>query len=202
LSDLFVISAPSGAGKSTLLGRVLAEVGSLRFSISHTTRAPRAGERHGVQYYFVDRVCFEGLARSERLLEWAEVHGNYYGTGLEEYERAQADGVDLLLDVDVQGAALVRARFPQAVSVFVLPPSYEHLERRLRGRAQDGDAAIAQRLRNAREELRRYAEYDYVVVNDDLERCVREVTAVITATRRRRSRMEPVARQVLATFES
>jgi guanylate kinase len=200
--SVIVVSAPSGAGKSTLMGHVLRQVPSLRFSISHTTRAPRTGEQDGVQYHFVSRPEFERLIREEQLLEWAEVHGNYYGTGLQEYEGARVDAADLLLDLDVQGAALVRRRFPDAVTIFVLPPSYQDLERRLRGRGQDGDQVVARRLMNAHEELSRYSEYDFVVVNDDLERCASEVVAIVTAARRRRSRMESIARQVLSTFES
>ena len=199
--SLIVVSAPSGAGKSTLLGHLLREIPGLRFSVSHTTRAPREGESQGVQYHFVDRDAFERLIAAGRLLEWAQVHGNYYGTALAEWERAQAEGVDLLLDLDVQGAAQVRARIEDAVTVFVLPPSFADLERRLRGRAQDGEESIARRLRNARAELERYREYDFVLVNDDVERCGRELQAVVTAVRRRCSRMDPLARRVLASID-
>lgn len=199
--SLIVVSAPSGAGKSTLLGRLLRELPGLRFSVSHTTRAPREGESQGVQYHFVERPEFERLIAEGRLLEWAQVHGNYYGTGRREWEQAQADSVDLLLDLDVQGAAQVRERIPDAVTIFVLPPSFADLERRLRGRAQDGEESIARRLTNARAELERYREYDFVVVNDDVERCGRELQAVVTAARRRRSRMEPLAQRVLASMD-
>ncbi|HTO98733.1 MAG TPA: guanylate kinase, partial [Myxococcales bacterium] len=134
--SVIVVSAPSGAGKTTVLARVLAEMPGLRFSVSHTTRAPRDGERDGCDYHFVDRPTFERLRDRGELLEWAEVHGNLYGTAMAEIARAQRDRTDLLLDVDVQGAAQVRARVEAAVTVFILPPSFEVLEQRLRGRGQ------------------------------------------------------------------
>ena len=199
---LVVVSGASGAGKSSLLERLLAATPGLRFSVSHATRAPRPGERDGVQYHCVDRARFEALAREDAFLEWAEVHGDLKGTSRAELDRARAEGVDLLLDVDVQGAEQVRRRHPEAVTIFILPPSFGELERRLRGRAQDSEEAILRRLRNARDEMRRFDEYDFVVVNDDLERCAGDLVALVRAARLRRSRMEPVARGVLATFES
>lgn len=201
-AGLVVVSGASGAGKSSLLQRLLAATPRLRFSVSHATRAPRPGEQDGVQYHFVDRARFEQLVREQAFLEWAEVHGDLKGTSLAELERAQAEGLDLLLDLDVQGAEQVRRRYPQAVTIFVLPPSFAELERRLRGRGQDREEVIRRRLRNARDEMRRFAEYDFVVVNDDLERCAGDLVALVRAARLRRSRMEPVARQVLATFET
>ncbi len=201
-AGLVVVSGASGAGKSSLLQRLLAATPRLRFSVSHATRAARPGEQDGVQYHFVDRARFEQLVREQAFLEWAEVHGDLKGTSLAELERAQAEGLDLLLDLDVQGAEQVRRRYPQAVTIFVLPPSFAELERRLRGRGQDREEVIRRRLRNARDEMRRFAEYDFVVVNDDLERCAGDLVALVRAARLRRSRMEPVARQVLATFET
>lgn len=201
-AGLVVVSGASGAGKSSLLQRLLAATPRLRFSVSHATRAARPGEQDGVQYHFVDRARFEQLVREQAFLEWAEVHGDLQGTSPAELERARAEGVDLLLDLDVQGAEQVRRRYPQAVTIFVLPPSFAELERRLRGRGQDREEVIRRRLRNARDEMRRFAEYDFVVVNDDLERCAGDLVALVRAARLRRSRMEPVARQVLATFET
>ena len=201
-AGLVVVSGASGAGKSSLLQRLLAATPRLRFSVSHATRAARPGEQDGVQYHFVDRARFEQLVREQAFLEWAEVHGDLKGTSLAELERAQAEGLDLLLDLDVQGAEQVRRRYPQAVTIFVLPPSFAELERRLRGRGQDREEVIRRRLRNARDEMRRFAEYDFVVVNDDLERCAGDLVALVRAARLRRSRMEPGARQVLATFET
>ena len=151
-----MVSGPSGAGKSTILSRVLEEMGNLRFSVSHTTRAPREGETEGVQYHFVDRPTFEDMRDRGLFLEWAEVHGELYGTSRAEYDRAATDGVDLLLDLDVQGAAQVRKAFPDAVTVFILPPSYTELERRLRGRGAENEGNFRRRLQAAGEELSLY----------------------------------------------
>jgi len=200
-TSVIVVSAPSGAGKSTVLSRVLKEVGQIRFSISHTTRKPRGDEKDGVDYYFVDKPAFESLRDQGKLLESAQVHGHLYGTGLAELERAGREGVDLLLDVDVQGASQVRAKLPDAVTVFILPPSFEELERRLRGRGMDSGTTIKRRLDAAREELGYYGVYDYAIVNDDLETCVEALKCVIRAARNRVSRMEEKARTVLMTFE-
>ena len=198
--SVIVVSAPSGSGKTTVLARVLREVEGLRFSVSHTTRPPRTGERDGVEYHFVDEPAFLALRDSEQLLEWAKVYGHFYGTSLEEYERACRDGVDLLLDLDVQGAEQVRGRIREAVTVFVLPPSYADLERRLIGRGQDDPAAIRRRLEVAREELRFFDRYDYAIVNDDLDACVEALKGIVQAARNRASRMEGPARRILATF--
>lgn len=198
---LFVLSAPSGTGKSSLLARVLREVDRLRFSVSHNTRPPRPGEREGVDYYFVERAAFEALVAEGAFLEWAHVHGDLKGTSRAELERARREGVDLVLDLDVQGAAQVRARCPGAVSVFVLPPSAQELERRLRGRAQDSAEAMARRLADARREVGLWEQFDYVVVNDDLEAAVAAVQAVVRAERQRRERMRARAGRIAATFE-
>ncbi len=198
---LFVLSAPSGTGKSSLVARLLDEVGGLRFSVSHNTRPPRPGEREGVHYHFVGRARFEELVAQGAFLEWAHVHGDLKGTALHEVRRAREDGVDLLLDLDVQGAAQVRARQPRAVTVLVLPPSAEEMERRLRGRAQDSPAAIARRLDDARREVRRWDEFDYLVVNDDFEGAAAALASVVRAERARRERLAPRAAQVVATFE-
>lgn len=198
--SLIVVSGPSGAGKSTVLARVLQAVERLRFSVSHTTRAPRVGEKDGISYHFVERAEFEGLRGAGLFLEWAEVHGELYGTARSEYERARADGVDLLLDVDVQGAAQVRREFDDAVSVFILPPSYAALERRLRGRGPDDEAQFRRRLAAAAEELGLYQEYDYAIVNEAVEQTVASLEAIIRAARCRTSRVDGQARKILATF--
>jgi guanylate kinase len=199
---VIVVSAPSGAGKSTVLRRVLKESPGLRFSVSHTTRSPRPGERNGVEYHYVDRAEFERLRAAGRLLEWAEVHGNLYGTGLAELERAQADGVDLLLDVDVQGATQVRRQIADAVTVFILPPSYEVLEARLRGRGQDDEGAIRKRLEAAGRELHAYAAYDYAIINEHLDTSVEELKSIVTAARCRVSRRGNRAGEIERTFQS
>jgi guanylate kinase len=199
---VIVMSAPSGAGKSTVLERVLREVEGLRFSVSHTTRPPRAGEVEGVHYRFVSRETFEALKREGRLLEWARVHGHLYGTARSEFDAARRDGVDVLLDLDVQGAAQVRTAIHDAVRIFLLPPSYRDLELRLRGRGQDDAEAIRRRLERATEEVSLYREYDYVVVNDDLDACVAAVKSIIAAARLRTSRAEERARRIIETFHS
>jgi guanylate kinase len=200
--SLIVVSAPSGAGKSTVLRRVLGEVHGLRFSVSHTTRAPRAGERDGVEYHFVDRPGFERLKAEGRMLEWAAVHGELYGTAHAELARAEADRVDLLLDLDVQGAAQVRMKVREAVTVFILPPSLQALEARLRGRGLDEEGSIQRRLLGAQEEMSLYREYDYAVINDELEACVASVKAIVAAARCRTSRMRGAADAILASFDS
>ncbi len=200
-TNVFVVSAPSGAGKSTVLARVLKEVGHLSFSISHTTRKPRENERDGVDYHFVDWATFEGLRDQGKMLESAQVHGQLYGTGLAELDRAGREGVDLLLDIDVQGADQVRKKLPDAVTIFILPPSYEELERRLRGRGLDSSTSIRKRLDAAREEMGFYGVYDYAIVNDDLDACVESLKCVIRAARCRTSRMQEKARTVLMTFQ-
>jgi guanylate kinase len=198
---VIVVSGPSGAGKSTILQRILMEVPHLRFSVSHTTRPPRPGEREGIDYHFVTRDEFMRLAVGEEFLESAEVHGQCYGTARSEYARASEDRVDLLLDLDVQGAEKIRARFLDAVSVFILPPSYEHLERRLRTRGPTDEASFARRLAVAREELQMFPKYDYAIINDDLDVSVESLKAIIRAARCRTSRIEPAARKILSTFD-
>jgi guanylate kinase len=199
---VIVVSAPSGAGKTTVLARVLEAVSGLRFSVSHTTREPRPGETDGVEYHFVDRPAFERLREDGQLLEWAEVHGNLYGTGRQEYARARSEGVDLLLDVDVQGAAQVREEMAEAVTVFILPPSYSVLERRLRGRGQDDESTIRLRLAAAAQELRAFESYEYAIVNEDLDVCVEALASIVRAARCRVSHARHQARRIERTFES
>jgi len=198
---VIVVSAPSGSGKTTVVARVLRDLGGIRFSVSHTTRAPRAAERDGVEYHFVDRAAFEKLRDEGSLLEWAEVHGNLYGTGLSEIERSRAAGVDILLDLDVQGAAHVRQRIKDAVTVFILPPSYEVLEARLRGRGQDDEATVRRRLAAAGREIDAFEQYDYAIVNEDLDSSVEELKSIVRAARCRVAVVTERARAIEKTFQ-
>jgi guanylate kinase len=191
---LFVVSGPSGVGKTTLLRRVLSVDRGLAFGVSHTTRSPRAGERNGEDYHFVDDATFDrGLAEGA-FLEWAVYQGHRYGTSLEAVEMPTRKGLDVILEVEVQGARQLRERLPSAVFVFVLCPSMECLERRLRDRRSDSEEAIRERLARAREEVREVHRYDYVVVNDDLDQAVAALLNVIGASRIARERILPQLR--------
>ena len=182
--NLFIISAPSGAGKSTLLKKLLAKVDNLAFSVSHTTRAPRPGESNGREYHFVDRATFEGMRTDQAFLEWAEVHGNLYGTSRAAIETQQAQGIDVFLDIDVQGARQLREqRIQGAIFLFIAPPSWSELERRLRGRGTDPEETVQLRLNNARQEMKDAGRYDYLVINDQLDEAVDVLRAVVIAER-------------------
>jgi guanylate kinase len=197
---LFVVSAPSAAGKTTVVDRLVETCSGLERSRSYTSRAVRPGEREGVDYNFISRPAFEDLIHQDAFLEWADVFGNLYGTSRQDTERLLAQGLDLVLVIDVQGARIVRQRMADAVSVFVLPPSFEALEQRLRARSQDSEAAIVRRLATARSEVSAVDEYDYVVVNDDLDRCVGEMCAIVTAERMRRARRRDEIQPIVQTF--
>ena len=188
--NLFIISAPSGAGKSSLVSAALAEDKGLALSVSYTTRPPRAGEVNGREYYFVDRKTFDSMLERGEFLESAEVHGNRYGTSQKWIAEARAKGLDILLEIDWQGAQQVRKAFPDVVSIFILPPPpvLKELERRLRGRGQDPEEAIQRRLRDAREEISHVAEFDYVIINKEFEEARRDLTAVVRAARLNLSR--------------
>jgi guanylate kinase len=196
---LFVITGPSGSGKSTLIKRVRRALRDLEFSVSHTTRARRPSEQDGVDYHFVTERVFERMVREKRFLEHARVHGHLYGTSRAEVE-AKSRRRDLLLDIDVQGARQVRARVPGAVLVFVMPPVLGELRRRLLARREDSRADVARRLRDARAEVRAFAEFDYIVVNDDLGRAVADLKTVIQASRHRPEAMAPGLRPILRSF--
>jgi guanylate kinase len=202
MTTIFIISAPSGSGKSTLTQKLLERVEGLRFSVSYTTRKPRGKERDGEDYFFVSREEFEARAAKHEFLEHAEVFGNYYGTHCSELDRASNDGVDLVLDIDVQGARQLKGRIPDAVSIFVLAPSREILEQRLRARSQDSEPVIERRLRDAAEEIRNYEAYDYVLVNREVEMSVDTLVSIVKATRSRRDRMEEQIRPILETFKN
>ncbi len=202
MTTVFIISAPSGSGKSTLTQRLLAEIPDLRFSISYTTRAPRGQEVDGKDYFFITRDEFEQRIARGEFLEHAQVFGHYYGTHLSELDRAAAENVDLILDIDVQGARQLKEKRPAAVSIFILPPSREVLEQRLRARSQDSEPVIARRLHEAAEEIRNYSQYDYVLVNREVEASVETLKSIVKATRSRRDRMEREIRPILETFHN
>jgi guanylate kinase len=200
MTTVFIISAPSGSGKSTLVSRLLSEVEGLTFSVSYTTRKPRGSEIDGEAYHFIDRTEFERRLKAGEFLESADVFGNYYGTHSEALAAAKKQGKDLVLDIDVQGAAQLKERIPDAVSIFVLPPSREILEQRLRARSQDDEEVIRRRLADAAREIRNYRLYDYVLVNNDLNLAVETLKAVVRAERVRRIRVEENIQPILDTF--
>ncbi|MCV2217746.1 guanylate kinase [Thauera sp. Sel9] len=182
---LFIVTAPSGAGKTTLVHGLLQRDARVQLSISYTTRAPRAGEQDGREYHFVDVPAFRALRDRGEFLEWAEVHGNYYATSKVWLREQIAAGRDTLLEIDWQGAQQVRKVFPEAVGVFILPPSMEELESRLRGRGTDSDEVISRRLLGARGEMRHVAEFDYVIINDEIDQALDDLVAVVRASRLR-----------------
>jgi guanylate kinase len=197
---LIVVSAPSGAGKSTLVQHALERDPRLRFSVSYTTRRPRGSERDGVEYYFVSEEQFAAMRERGEFLESAQVHGFLYGTRKELIERTLDDGYDAILDIDVQGAAQIRRNMPRAVTVFVLPPSKQALQTRLESRNLNEAWDIERRIRNATQEVRLYQEFDYVIVNDELERATAALQAVIIAQRHRPGRQESAAQAIIDTF--
>jgi guanylate kinase len=197
---LFIVSAPSGTGKTTLAERLVERTPRLALSRSYTSRPARAGETDGVDYNFVTRERFERMIAAQEFLEWAEVFGNLYGTSAADTERALASGVDVMLVIDVQGARQVRQRGIDACSVFVVPPSYSVLERRLRGRSKDSDAAVERRLNVAREEVAAFVEYDFVVLNDQLEAAVDRLRCIVLAERARLERMRHETENIVRTF--
>ena len=203
--ELFIVASPSGGGKTTLIRRVMAELAAqgreAHFSVSHTTRSPRGAERDGVDYHFVDRPAFQRMAAGGEFLEFAEVHENLYGTSRAEVEGRLERGCDVFLDIDVQGARQVRASVPDVVKVFVFPPSYAELRRRLVTRRQDSEQAIALRVRNAVSEMREYGEFDYVIINDRLEDATRALASIVAAARMRPIRMRAPVQAILEEFE-
>jgi len=191
MTIVYIISAPSGSGKSTLVNELRQIVPGLEFSISYTTRAPRGSEQNGHEYFFVPRADFEEMVREGEFLEHAEVFGNCYGTALRFLRDAEKNGRDLLLDIDVQGAAQIKQKIPEAVSIFVLPPDRKTLEWRLRKRSQDKEDVIQYRLATASGEIENYEKYDYILVNDHLEDSVEALKAIVLAERLQRSRATP-----------
>ena len=197
---LFVISSPSGGGKGTLIRRLLDAVPGVSYSVSWTTREPRAGETDGVNYHFVSPEEFGRMRAAGGFLEWAVVHGHLYGTARSVIEQDLNEGHDIILEIDVQGAATVRATMTSVVSVFILPPSFEVLRARLAARMTERPEELELRLQNARAEVEQYRRFDYLVLNDEVERAAAQLASIVWAERARRERQEWVARRVLATF--
>jgi guanylate kinase len=197
---LFIVSAPSGAGKTTLVERVVEQTPHLKMSRSYTSRPARQGEIDGVDYNFVTRPRFEAMVAAGEFLEWADVFGNLYGTSDADTRRALASGEDVVLVIDVQGARKVRSRGVDAITVFMMPPSYAALEQRLRGRSRDSEEAIQRRLEVAREEVASFEEYDFIVVNDDLTSAADRLRSIVLAERARLKRMRGTAETIGRTF--
>ncbi len=198
--NLFIVSAPSGAGKTTLVCAVAERDAQVKESVSFTSRVPRAGEKEGEHYHFVARAEFEAMIERGEFLEWAEVHGNLYGTSRRLVQELRAAGRDVILTIDVQGAAQARVLFPDAVSVFVMPPSRETLLERLDTRGANTLDDLQLRLGNALYELAQYKNFDYLIVNDDLQSATGELAAIVIAERCRQQRRSEVAEQIIGTF--
>jgi guanylate kinase len=204
--ELFIVSAPSGTGKTTLISHLLPEgvprLDRLEFSVSYTTRKPRQGEVDGKDYHFVDHATFLSMISTTAFLEWAEVHGNYYGTAVSEVFPRLERGIDVLLDIDVQGAERVLNKNPQAHGIFIMPPSYDDLEQRLHKRGLDDPHVISGRLAVSQQEMTRYERYQYVIVNDDARRASDVLASIILEKRHRRERMEGRVQEILRDFEA
>ncbi len=187
--NLIIISAPSGTGKTTILKELFAQLIGVTFSVSHTTRAPRSGEKDTVDYHFVDKNVFKKMQAADEFLEWAEVHGNFYGTSKSEVQKHLNNGLDVFLDIDVQGARQVReAAGAESISIFVVPPSWEEQEKRLTGRGTDSNETIQLRLANAKAEMKDAGLYDFLIVNDSIDQAVDTLRAIIVAQRSRTRR--------------
>ena len=201
---LFVVSSPSGGGKGSIIRRLLdvVRVPNLSYSVSYTSRAPRNGEVEGREYFFVNRNSFEEMVAAGEFLEWANVHGNLYGTAKRQVLEETANGVDIILEVDVQGAASVRKLLVDSISVFILPPSYEVLRERLIARGTDSPQELEVRLRNAPQELSQYTAFDYVILNDHLDRAAAQLASIIDAERARCVRQETLVNAVIEEFKA
>ena len=198
--NLYIVSAPSGSGKTTLLQYLLRQFNDLKFSVSHTTRQPRAGEKNGVDYFFTDRETFLAMVDREEFLEWAEYQGQLYGTARSFVEGNLEAGKDVILDIDVQGARQVKKKMQAAVSIFVLPPSFAELERRLRARRLESDDSIRRRLEIAKGEIVFYRDYDYIIVNDVLENSILLLEAIVRGGGAVPSRQEDRIEDIISSF--
>jgi guanylate kinase len=197
---LIVVSSPSGGGKGTLIDRVLKTVPDLAFSISYTTRAPRGLEQNGREYFFVDEPAFRAMIERGEFLEWADVYGHLYGTSALQVAGERAEGRDIILEIDVQGAESIRNRVPEAISIFILPPSFELLRNRLVARATDSAADLERRLRGAAAEVAQFEHFDYVILNDEINRASQQLASIIYAERARRERQQAMLRDALENF--
>lgn len=197
---IFVVSGPSGSGKSTLVSHVLGELPDTAFSVSHTTRPPRDGEQEGKDYYFVDQAVFDRMVAENRLVEWAMVHGHCYGTSKYELEVKTARGADVILDIDVQGARQIKANYKKGVFIFVLPPSFTRLKERLINRGSDPPETVRRRLAAARKEVRAYSQFDYIVINDQIEAAQRDLAAILRSERCRLKRSQKNIIPILRSF--
>lgn len=202
MSLVFIISAPSGSGKSTLVKRLVESDDNLIFSTSVTTRKPRKGDVEGESYEFITREEFIRLRNCGELLEWAEVFGNYYGTSRQVLTGSQKKGLDVVLDIDVQGAAQLKRRLPDAVTIFILPPSRDELENRLRNRSSDSDKVRERRLHDAGREVLNYEQYDYILINDQLDESLEQLRGILLAERCRQHRAQPRIKAILESFRS
>lgn len=194
--QIFVITAPSGSGKTTLINTVRKSISGVGYSISHTTRNPREGEVNGLHYYFIDRVEFEKMIEAHEFVEWALVYGQLYGTSISSLNRELSSGKDLLMDLDVQGAKEMKRRFSESVLIFILPPSIEILKQRLKRRSTDEEIHIDLRMKKAVEEIQRCRDYDFIVVNDDLNQAAREIEAIVTAQKACTNRRLPLVQKI------
>jgi guanylate kinase len=198
--NLYIVSAPSGSGKTTLLQHLLRKNTALKFSVSYTTRQARTGERHGVDYFFTDRAAFKAMADRGEFLEWAEFNGQLYGTGRVFVDRHLEQGEDVILDIDVQGAKQVKSKIKEARAIFVLPPSFKELERRLRSRMLEPDDVIRRRLEIAKNEIQFYREYDYIIINDVLENSIQTLESIVRSGMAIPSRQQGRIEEIIASF--
>jgi len=197
---LIVVSSPSGGGKGTLIDRVLQTVPDVSYSVSYTTRAPRAGEQNAREYFFVSKPAFEEMIQRGEFLEWANVYGYLYGTHRDQVDRERAAGKDIILEIDVQGAESIRGLITEAITIFILPPSFDKLRARLTARGTDSPIDLERRLRGAPAEVKQYRNFQYVILNDDINRASAQLASIVYAERAKRERQETILKDALADF--